>query len=86
MDSASPLSGLSEYHEDEEELDEWDEQLVESDEDGHELDELDEQLGEPDKDHHKTRRVEEQLDESDEFSLDYVCVCICRVARRELDM
>ena len=33
MDSASPLSGLGEYHEDEEELDEWDEQLVESVED-----------------------------------------------------
>ena len=42
MDSASPLSGLGEYHEDEEELDEWDEQLVESDEDGHELGKLDE--------------------------------------------
>nr|KAJ0204237.1 hypothetical protein LSAT_V11C500243930 [Lactuca sativa] len=31
MDSASPLSGLGEQHEDEEELDEWDEQLVELD-------------------------------------------------------
>ena len=48
MESASPLSGLGEYHEDEEELDEWDEQLVESDEDRHELGELDEQLVELD--------------------------------------
>ena len=60
--------------------------LDESHEDGRELDELDEQLGESDEDYHKTRRVEEQLAESDEFSLECVCVCIRRVARRELDV
>ena len=42
IDSASPSSGLDEELEDEEELDEWDEQLVESDEVRHELGELDE--------------------------------------------
>ena len=60
--------------------------LGKSHEDGRELDELDEQLGESDEDYHKTRRVEEQLGESDEFSLGYVCMCIGRVARRELDV
>nr|KAJ0194809.1 hypothetical protein LSAT_V11C700375090 [Lactuca sativa] len=46
LDSASPSSGLGEYLEDEEELDEWDEQLVESDEVRHQLGELEEQLDE----------------------------------------
>ena len=50
MDSASPLSGLGEQHEDLEKLDEWDEQIVESDEVGHELGKLEEQLGESDED------------------------------------
>ena len=63
MDSASPSSGLGEWLEDEEELDEWDEQLVGSDEVGHELGELEEQLGELDEDGLELGELYEQLGE-----------------------